>query len=98
MTKPTAPEHGDNARLKSIVDRVERLETERKGLGDDIKDVFKEAKSVGYEIPVLKQVLKLRKMEASDRQERETLIDLYMQELGMLATTPLGQAEIAKIA
>jgi uncharacterized protein (UPF0335 family) len=96
VTKNSTAEHGANDRLRSLVDRIERLQEERKGLGDDIKDIYAEAKGQGYDVAVMKQVIKLRKMDAGARQERETLIDLYMRELGMLADTPLGQSAIAR--
>ena len=70
-------------RLRSIVERVERLEEERKALGDDIKDIFTEAKSAGFEVKVIKQLIKLRKLDPADREEQETLLDIYKQALGM---------------
>lgn len=69
-------------RLRSLVDRIERLEDEKKILGSDIKDIMTEAKSSGYDVKVLRAVLQLRKMDASDREEREMLIDTYMRALG----------------
>jgi len=73
-------------RLRSIVQRIERLEEEKKALAADIKEVYAEAKSAGFETKVLRQVLKLRRMERAERQEQEALLDLYMQALGMLET------------
>jgi uncharacterized protein (UPF0335 family) len=70
-------------RLRSIVERIERLEEERKGLGSDIKDVFAEAKSAGYDVKVLRDVLRLRKQEPSEVEEQETLLDTYRRALGM---------------
>jgi uncharacterized protein (UPF0335 family) len=70
-------------RLISIVERVERLEAERKALGDDIKDVFAEAKSAGFDVPVLKQLLALRKKDPGEIEEQETLLDVYRRALGM---------------
>lgn len=70
--------------LKSIVERVENLEEEKKAIGDDIKDVYGEAKSNGFDVKVLKEVIKLRKMDLAERQERDATLDLYMQALGML--------------
>lgn len=70
-------------RLRSIIDRIERLEEERKGLADDIKDMFSEAKSAGFDVPVLRQLLRLRKKKPAEVEEQETLLDLYKQALGM---------------
>ncbi len=70
-------------RLRSIVDRVERLEEERKGLTEDIKDIFCEAKSAGFDPKVLKQVIRLRKLDPAEVEEADTLTDLYKRALGM---------------
>lgn len=70
-------------RLRSIIERVERLESERKALGDDIKDVFTEAKSAGFDVKVLRQIIRLRKQEPSEVEEQETLLDIYRRALGM---------------
>lgn len=70
-------------RLRSIIDRVERLEEERKALGADIRDVFQEAKSAGFDVKVVKQILKLRKQEPAEIEEQETLLDIYRRALGM---------------
>lgn len=78
---------GDELRL--LIERVERLEEERKGLADDIGDVFKEAKARGFDKPTMKRIIKLRKMEPHHRREAEALIDTYMSALGM---TPIEQA------
>lgn len=71
------------AQLRSIIERVERLEEEKKGLADDIRDIFAEAKGQGFDIKIIRQIIKLRKMDQSDRQEQETLLDLYKAALGM---------------
>lgn len=70
-------------RLRSIIERVERLEEERKALADDIKDIFAEAKSAGFEVKVIKQILRIRKQEPAEVEEQETLLDLYRRALGM---------------
>ncbi|MBR2117701.1 MAG: DUF2312 domain-containing protein [Afipia sp.] len=70
--------------LKAIVERVERLEAEKKTIGDDIKDVFGEAKSNGFDVKALRTVIKMRKQDADERQEQETILETYMQALGML--------------
>ncbi len=70
-------------RLRLLIERVERLEEEKKGIADDIKDVFLEAKAVGYDAKIMKQVIRLRKMQDDDRREMETILDLYKSALGM---------------
>jgi uncharacterized protein (UPF0335 family) len=71
-------------RLRSLVERIERLEEEKQALAGDIREVFAEAKGAGFDTKIMRQVIKLRKMESDDRQEQETLLDLYKQALGML--------------
>lgn len=70
-------------RLRSIVERIERLEGERKWLSDDIKDIKTEAKSAGFDVQVVNAILKLRKQEPAEVEEHETLLDLYRRALGM---------------
>ncbi len=70
-------------RLRSIIERVERLEEERKALGSDIKDIFAEAKSAGFDVKVIRQIIRIRKQEPSDVEEQETLLDIYRRALGM---------------
>jgi len=70
-------------RLRLLIERVERLEEEKKGVADDIKDVFLEAKALGYDAKIMKQVIRLRKMQDDDRREMETILDLYKSALGM---------------
>ena len=70
--------------LRSFIERIERLEEEKKALADDIKDVYSEAKSTGFDTKIMRQIVRLRKMEESDRQEQEALLDLYTHALGMI--------------
>jgi uncharacterized protein (UPF0335 family) len=70
-------------RLRSIVDRIERLEEERKALGGDIRDIHAEAKSAGFDVKVLRQLIRVRRQEAGDVEEQETLLDVYRRALGM---------------
>ena len=70
-------------RLRSLVERIERLEEERKALGNDIKDIFAEAKSAGFEVKVLRQLIRLRKQEPAEIEEQESLLDVYRRALGM---------------
>jgi uncharacterized protein (UPF0335 family) len=70
--------------LKTIVERIERLEEEKKTISDDIRDVFAEAKANGFDTKVLRQVLRIRKQDLAERQEQETVLDLYLHALGMI--------------
>ncbi len=72
------------AQLRSIVERIERLEEEKKAIGDDIKDVYGEAKGNGYDTKVLRTVIRLRKQDASEREEQDAILDLYKEALGMV--------------
>ncbi len=70
-------------RLRSIIERVERLEEERKALANDIKDIFAEAKSAGFDVKVVRQLISIRKKEPAEVEEQETLLELYRRALGM---------------
>jgi uncharacterized protein (UPF0335 family) len=70
-------------RLRSIIERIERLEEERKALASDIKDIYAEAKSAGFDVAVLRQLIRIRKQEPADVEEQETLLDVYRRALGM---------------
>ena len=70
-------------RLRSLIERIERLEEERKTLGNDIKDIFAEAKSAGFDVAVIRTILKLRRQEPADIEEQESLLDVYRRALGM---------------
>lgn len=80
MTKPNFAKD----QLKSLIERVERLEEEKQTIADDIKEVYAEAKSTGFDTRIMRQVVRLRKMEDHERQEREALLDLYQSALGMI--------------
>ena len=70
-------------RLRLLIERVERLEEEKKGISDDIKDVYAEVKAVGYDVPIVKQIVRLRKMKPDDRREMDMLLDTYRSALGL---------------
>ena len=70
-------------RLRLLIERVERLEEEKKGIADDIRDVYAEAKAVGYDARIMRQIVRLRKMKPDDRREMETILDLYKAALGI---------------
>ena len=71
-------------RLKSFVERIERLEEEKKALAADIKEVYAEAKGSGFDTRIMRQVIRLRRMDKDDLDEQETLLDVYRRALGML--------------
>jgi uncharacterized protein (UPF0335 family) len=71
-------------RLKSFIERIERLEEEKKALANDIKEVYAEAKGTGFDTKIMRQLIRLRKMDKDDLDEQETLIDIYMRAIGML--------------
>ncbi len=70
-------------RLRSLIERIERLEEERKALGSDIKDIFAEAKSAGFDVKVMRQIIRIRKQEPAEVEEQESLLDVYRRALGM---------------
>jgi len=80
-TPPMADATDD--RLRLLIERIERLEEEKKGIGDDIKDVYLEAKAVGYDVKIMRQIVRLRKMPPDDRREMESILDLYKAALGL---------------
>ncbi|WP_336973486.1 DUF2312 domain-containing protein [Sphingobium aromaticiconvertens] len=69
--------------LRLLIERVERLDEEKKGIGDDIKDVYLEAKATGYDPTIMRQIVRLRKMQPHDRQEMEAILQTYLAALGM---------------
>ena len=70
-------------RLRLLIERIERLEEEKKGIADDIRDVYAEAKAVGYDTKIMRQIVRLRKMKPDDRAEMETILETYKAALGL---------------
>ena len=70
--------------LKAIIERIERLEEEKKTISDDIRDVYAESKGNGFDVKALRAIVRLRKQDPQERQEQETILETYMQALGML--------------
>jgi len=85
-------------RLRSIVDRIERIEGEQKGLADDKKEIYQEAKSAGFDCKVIRKLIRERKQDAALLEEQETLLDVYRRALGDFATAPLGVAAMERAA
>lgn len=83
-TAPNDPKRANVGRLPQFVTRIEKLEEERKAIGGDIRDVYSEAKGVGYDVKTIRKLVALRRMDAADRAEQETLLDVYKHALGMV--------------
>lgn len=80
----SAPGHNaQDDRLRLLIERVERLEEEKQGIADDIKDVYMEAKAVGYDPKIMRKIVALRKMKPEDRSEQDMLLETYKTALGM---------------
>jgi uncharacterized protein (UPF0335 family) len=80
-------------RLKSFIERIERLEEERRALSNDIKEVYAEAKGNGFDVKIMRQVIRLRRMDKDDLDEQDALIDVYKRALGMLPAEESQAAE-----
>ena len=80
---PEQLEKANDDRLRLLIERIERLEEEKKGISDDIKDVYLEGKAVGYDVKIMRQIVRLRRMSPDDRKEMEALLDLYKSALGL---------------
>ena len=87
LEKRREPEKADAgvaaAELKQFVERIERLEEEKKAIADDVRDVYAEMKGRGFETKVVRQIIKIRKQDHSERKELEAILDVYMQALNM---------------
>lgn len=91
MTTATAEKPADDeahsfakGQLKAIIERIEKLEEEKKAISDDIADVYGEAKGNGFDVKALRTIIRIRKQDSEERQEAETILETYMQALGML--------------
>jgi uncharacterized protein (UPF0335 family) len=80
--------------LRSFIERIERLEEEKRTLAADIKEVYAEAKGSGFDTKIMRQLIRIRRMDKDDVDEQEALLDIYKRALGMLADTPLGEAAL----
>jgi uncharacterized protein (UPF0335 family) len=92
MTKTTFA-HGQ---LKSLIERIERLEEEKKTLSGDIKEVYAEAKANGFDTKIIRLLVRLRKKEAAEREEEQSMLDVYMAALGMLPDEVEAYGDLAK--
>ena len=84
----TSLQHSAQQQLRQFIEQIERLEEEKKGIAEDIKDKFLEAKATGFDPKIMKQVLRLRKKAKTDRDEEEAILDTYLHALGMLSDEP----------
>lgn len=71
--------------LKALIERIERLEEEKKAISDDIRDIYAEAKGNGFDVRAMRTIIRLRKQDPEERQEQETILETYLQALGMLS-------------
>lgn len=86
-----SPDSVAQDQLRAFVERIERMEEEKKAISDDIKEIYAEAKGNGFDTKVLRQIVRIRKQDHAERMEQEALLELYMSALGMAAAPP--QAE-----
>lgn len=99
MTKPGHNSSGlVEGQLRSYVERIERLESEKADLATDIKEVYAEAKGNGFDPKIMRAVIRDRKMGEQARRERDELLAVYKRALGMLGDTPLGKAALERVA
>lgn len=88
--------HNSNQQLRAFVERIERLEEEKASIASDIRDVYAESKSSGFDVKALRALIRLRKQDAKERAEHEAILDVYKHALGMLADLPLGRAAMER--
>lgn len=85
--KNEEPGIGDNSQigenLKAFIERIERLEEEKSGIADDIRDVYAEAKGTGYDVKIVRRIIAIRKQDENKRREEEEILDLYLVAIGM---------------
>ena len=89
---------GDNAKeqLRSVISRIEKLSEEKDQVAEDIRDVYSEAKSNGFDVKALRTIVRMRKQDREKREAHEAIVETYKHALGMLADTPLGRAAIER--
>lgn len=81
--------------LRQFVEQIERLEEEKKALSSDIRDKYAEAKAVGFDVKALRQIVRLRKVSQTERQEQDIILEVYMHALGMLDEVPVSEPMMA---
>lgn len=83
-------------RLRGLMERIERREEDKSACSEDIKEIYKEAQSAGFDTAVMRKLITIRKQDAAKAEEMETLLDIYKRALGMLSDTPLGAAALGR--
>ena len=86
----------NSGHLRAFIERIEKLEEEKRAISDDIKDVYAEAKSSGFDAKAIRKIVAMRREDKAKREEFEAVLDLYMNALGMLRDTPLGRAAVER--
>ena len=86
----------DGGHLRAFIERIEKLEEEKRALADDVRDVYAELKGVGFDPKIVRKIVSMRKQDKSKREEEEAILDLYLNALGMLSDTPLGRAAVER--
>ena len=97
LKRPSAGHNSiDRAKLKALVERIEDAENDKLAIAEDLRGWYAEARSAGFDAAALRQVIKLRRQDKSERDERQAIVDEYLAALGDYGTTPLGQAAIGR--
>jgi uncharacterized protein (UPF0335 family) len=86
-----------NNQIKTIIERIEKMEEEKAAIATDISEIYKEAKSNGFDTKIIKKIVAMRKKDADKLAEEQAIMDTYLAALGMLADTPLGQASMQRV-
>jgi uncharacterized protein (UPF0335 family) len=92
----TTLQNSTQQQLRQLIEQIERLEEEKKGLAEDVRDKFLEAKAMGFDVKILRQVIRLRKQSKTDRDEQQAVLETYLHALGMLADEPQQTAMAAE--
>jgi uncharacterized protein (UPF0335 family) len=87
----------DASHLRAFIERIERLESDKRAIADDIKDVYAEAKGTGFDAKAIRKIVAMRRMDRDKRREQEEILDVYLHALGEFVDTPLGQAAIERV-
>lgn len=92
----TTLQNSTQQQLRQLIEQIERLEEDKKGLADDVRDKFLEAKAMGFDVKILRQVIRLRKQSKTDRDEQQAVLETYLHALGMLNDEPQQTAMAAE--
>ncbi len=92
----TALQDSAQRQLRQFIEQIERLEEEKAGIAADIRDKYAEAKAQGFDVKIMRQVVKIRKTSKAERDEAQAILETYLHAIGDLAYLPLGQAAVAR--